>query len=219
MRFVQHSHSHDSPLLRLPSELRNDIYRLIMPGWINIARSRKTHIPLLYVCRQIHQECSAMLYRTNAFYINLTISGNYTKLLDWIYSLDYQQVASIRHLKLRSTLKLRCPAGCVNNHEFCFDIHSKPTSLIYGFGCHMTQPSCRKGACCEPFNLVNMPADATAGAVLGVGETSLGSLTAEGIVVWVSAVLRCATVHTELTTVVDDCLLSVRFWNIENQDR
>ena len=108
---VCHSPGHASRFIGLPPELRNEIYRLVMPETVDIATIRKLYIPLLHVCRQIHREGSAMLYRNSAFSIDLTVSCNYTKLLDWIYGLDRVEVASIRHLKLISTLKLECPSG------------------------------------------------------------------------------------------------------------
>ena len=116
------------PLLNLPLELRHEIYKMSLPDEINVAMTGRTHVPLLDVSRYIRQECSTILYRTCTFLIDLTAYGHHTKLLKWIYSLNHQQVASLRHLKIKSTLKLLRSSGRIYNRKFWFDFCRKPDS-------------------------------------------------------------------------------------------
>ncbi|KAF1959433.1 hypothetical protein CC80DRAFT_585957 [Byssothecium circinans] len=96
----------ESPLLRLPGELRNRIYRYALSGiTINLYKgdgnkfstksiSHGAHIlGLAKVCRQIHAEIDPLLvYRANTFRVDLQ---NYSALGDFVKSLKAKPLAAI----------------------------------------------------------------------------------------------------------------------------
>ena len=59
----------DSPLLSLPAELRNTIYRyaLLEPDEIEVERQQHMQPALLRICRQVRSEASPMFYNENKF--------------------------------------------------------------------------------------------------------------------------------------------------------
>lgn len=69
------SNQHDSPLLRLPPELRNLIYKAIFYGYIRICitpradwiHGQQPKVLFLLTCRQIHHEASSIFYSTCTF--------------------------------------------------------------------------------------------------------------------------------------------------------
>ena len=116
--------------------------------------------------------------------------------------------------KIRLPLKLLYPSGRVGERKFWFDVRPKTHSPAYGFWCYIAQPSYRKGIYFNPFLFVSVPSDVSVSTVLGAEETRLGNPTAEDVVIWVKAVLRCATVTVR--TEYDGSRLSIRFWSSED---
>ncbi|KAF2132519.1 hypothetical protein P153DRAFT_276118, partial [Dothidotthia symphoricarpi CBS 119687] len=62
----------ESPLLRLPGELRNAIYRHVLPGNIDIkyggkARDKVDMVALSTACRTLHQETALLLFSQSTF--------------------------------------------------------------------------------------------------------------------------------------------------------
>lgn len=68
----QESHSRSS-FLRLPAELWNEIYRLVLlvDDMIYLQRRQSFQPPLLQVCRQTHAEATDILYGGNEFVIDV----------------------------------------------------------------------------------------------------------------------------------------------------
>jgi hypothetical protein len=62
-----------SPLLRLPAELRNDIYRLVVvsPNAIRVGVTGFSEPPILSVSKQIRRETSVILYAENNFDVDI----------------------------------------------------------------------------------------------------------------------------------------------------
>lgn len=60
-----------SPLLNLPGELRNRIYRLTLPETVTVNSATFPEPPLL-TCKKIRQEASAIFYSESNFNIDLT---------------------------------------------------------------------------------------------------------------------------------------------------
>ena len=62
-----------SPLLRLPAELRNDIYRLVVvsPNAIRVGVTGFNEPPILTVSKQIRREASAILFAENSFVVTI----------------------------------------------------------------------------------------------------------------------------------------------------
>ena len=84
-----------SPLLRLPGELRNNIYRLVVVSSddITVGVTGFTEPPILTVSKQVRREASAILYAENNFIVE---SNDYdiTPYNKWIEKLA---AARLRH--------------------------------------------------------------------------------------------------------------------------
>lgn len=63
--------SHALPLLNLPGELRNRIYRLSLPETIDVNTSTFPEPPLLLTCKMIRQEASEIFYNESRIHIYL----------------------------------------------------------------------------------------------------------------------------------------------------
>lgn len=71
----------DTPnlLLKLPSELRNQIYELVLPQStvVTIAKGANTkEPPLLQTCKQIRQESSSTYYANNEIHVVIDLETN-----------------------------------------------------------------------------------------------------------------------------------------------
>ena len=73
-----------SPLLRLPAELRNEIYHLVPtdPKNVQISTSGYTRPALLNTCKSIRYEALHLFYTSNTFTLTIR-SYNATPLLKW----------------------------------------------------------------------------------------------------------------------------------------
>ena len=192
------------PFLSLPAELRNQIYQLVLPDYIDIAEIRHTRIPLLQVSRQTYQECLAILYHRAQFAIDLTEPGNYATFLEWIYALKPWELASIMHLRLMSTLRLWSWEHESYDAKFCFEFHANTKLSTFDVMFHMSKTDCDERPCTGPFSLTQVPLTRSIGAALGVEEVSPGDLTSGHILAWVRATLTLASYNVEW---VDDQLL------------
>jgi len=103
-----------SPLLRLPAELRNEIFALALRhGTISLTFSPSARdqtilqdrhnippssAPLLFVCRQIHAEVSLLPYRLNKF----IVAGKYLSAMrDFLKRRTREQLALMRDVRWR----------------------------------------------------------------------------------------------------------------------
>lgn len=175
--------------LELPPELRNEIYRLVMPNIIDIARIwRSRNLSLLRTSSQANREFSAVLYAGSIFYIDLTVAGNYAKFLEWIYSLSGEVVSRIMRLSVKSTIH----ASCHDERDAWFTIWSKPQSPGYTLGGGISRV-CRKVRSCNyAHEDVDLSGLVTAGLFYSVETTRPGSLCASHVVRWVRIILYCA---------------------------
>ncbi len=121
----------DSMLLKLPAELRTQIYEdtLVDSKVIEVVtdylRRRFPDLPnnltwqsprLLQSCRQIRNEARSIYYAKNRF--ALPEDGLWEgRLLDWLKALDPVYVASIKHVRIMS-LRKDAPSGAITvlNH-------------------------------------------------------------------------------------------------------
>ena len=160
----------------LPPEIRNIIYGLVIPD-----------------CVTIGQECLAIVFNACVFSVDLTVSGNFVKFLEWIYNVHSEDIPRIRWLVFQSTLKGLRSRGCSNDRRACFIIHGGPRSPTYLFGCGFIEPFCRELAC----GYSNHTDDCLDHAINYLGPlirgTPLGNLTTSDVVGWVHAILRCAS--------------------------
>lgn len=179
----------------LPPEIRNTIYEMMLPDGVDIAAPSSTEaysLPLFRASSQLRRECSAVYFSTCTFYINLTVSGNYVKFLEWIYCLNKEDVSRIRTMRLKSTVKGSSALGCTNDRKVCFTIRR---GMRYVFDCGFVKPYCRGPACQfshHAENITNLPISRLGPFVIA---TQPGNLTASDVVGWVSAILHCASVH------------------------
>jgi hypothetical protein len=78
--------AHDSPLLRLPAELKTKIYALVLTGDEN---AEEFHVgfpevlsrsgQLLRVCKKVHDDAAPCLYASTAFQINIALDSKSTQ--------------------------------------------------------------------------------------------------------------------------------------------
>ena len=104
----------DSPLARLPRELRNQIYHAVLvretpvrvDSPLNSPRLRHENHPvslaaLLQTCRQVRSEAAAMFYGLNTFVV---VDGFYEErdlhLFAWLGTLGDDTKALLRHVRL-----------------------------------------------------------------------------------------------------------------------
>ncbi|KAI4948613.1 hypothetical protein J4E86_007961 [Alternaria arbusti] len=118
-----------SPLLRLPAEIRNEIFALAMShGTISLDSSPSTKdrqilqdrhnippssAPLLFVCRQIHAEVALLPYRLNKF----IVSGKYLSAMR-----EFLKRRTPEQLELMRDVRWRWPT------------HGSPSRMFSGEG-------------------------------------------------------------------------------------
>jgi len=106
---------HFSPLLSLPPELRNSIYRLVFKSegeYIEIEPSHiHKHDGILQTCRQIREEGAAIFYAENTFISRFGV-GSSNFVLAWLSAIGRRNVQSIRGLVITfvSSETTRCLA-------------------------------------------------------------------------------------------------------------
>jgi hypothetical protein len=87
--------------LSLPGEIRNEIYRLLLvipksdPPSIRKRSGPSIHPQILYVCKQAHNEASAILYRENTFMANESLLTSMPRLRGW-----YGPLTANRYIKM-----------------------------------------------------------------------------------------------------------------------
>jgi hypothetical protein len=98
--------SHQSPLLRLPAEIRNQIYEYVMCNQtiaIN-ARPPRSVFSLPRTCRQIYHETELLFYSGNMFQTREDIV-----LKEWLAARSARQLAAIQSVQcLRNSLTFLC---------------------------------------------------------------------------------------------------------------
>lgn len=171
------------------------MYKILVPNRIDIAITWGAQdLSLLRSSFQINQEFSAVLYAYSIFYINLTVSGNYMKFLEWIYGLSGEDVSRIVHFNVKSTIRAPGRYYCRNDHNAWFYICCKPyaseCTLHGGFS-----RICNKGWPCwsshAEFNISQMVTD---NLFLWVDTSRPGNLCAGDYVRWVRTILGCASI-------------------------
>jgi len=93
----------NSPLARLPSELRNRVYELALTVQMDYPiylRDIDLHIGLTRTCRQARNESRPMFYAFNRFEISLVDQQRATKLCRFLRLLSADTVCSIGCLSL-----------------------------------------------------------------------------------------------------------------------
>lgn len=107
----RHSKMDNSPLLRLPPELRNHIYDLVFAegGTINIDAPhypQEIQVPtLLHTCRQLRAEASSVYYSTHIFVARVSRRhGLSPALKDWLRKIGVEGRALIRAIHLEPGL-------------------------------------------------------------------------------------------------------------------
>lgn len=100
----------DTPLLELPAELRNQIYRyaLVSNGAIRIRRQEyKSHTALLKVCSQIRKEAIKIFFTENRF---RSISNDHRlgTTFKWMEMIGKENAACILQLAIRIKIAERC---------------------------------------------------------------------------------------------------------------
>lgn len=105
-----------SSLLQLPTELRDAIYKLVLPNRLSeviLIRSRDKIIrpPILRVCRQIRRETAEIWYAKVIFTARLT---DMPLALTWIKTLPGDAMALLRHLHLVTVVHCRCEDQTTN---------------------------------------------------------------------------------------------------------
>lgn len=184
--------------LDLPAELRNQVYKILVPNRIDIATTwGAPDLSLLRTSFRMNQEFSAVLYARSVFHIDLTISGHYTKFLEWIYGLSVEDVSKIVHFNVKSTIRAprRYRYTCPNDHDAWFYICCKPYASVCTLHGGLSW-ICNKGWQCgnshEEFNISQLAAD---NLLLWVDTNRPGNLCAEDYVRWVRTILDCATIE------------------------
>lgn len=102
------SATQSSPLLDLPPEMRNLIYRevLIQDGPIEISSSEEdikaitSMIQLLHVCGQVRKEAHDIFWSENTFRITAR-DLEFCRAIDWLKSVGYDRVALITKVELK----------------------------------------------------------------------------------------------------------------------
>ncbi|KAI4706261.1 hypothetical protein J4E89_008995 [Alternaria sp. Ai002NY15] len=113
-RITQLNHD-NSPLLQLPGELRNRIYKFVLhyhlPVYIDIPALEDEHgnsvprentrrmLALLYTCRQVHSEASMMYFALNTFQFELD-----TSLIEFTSSLTAEQLNAVKSIDMTGEL-------------------------------------------------------------------------------------------------------------------
>ena len=97
-----------SPLLLLPAELRNDIYRYTLCG--RIINTTNTSMPknllgLLLTCRQTHQKAELLAYSGNTF----LVVGHHFE--NWLRKRTGPQLAAIASIEFEHRVDLVCERG------------------------------------------------------------------------------------------------------------
>lgn len=88
----------DSAFLNLPGEIRNQIYRelLVINTPPQYPQPKTTICPLiLAVCKQIHQEASAILYGENVFIANESLLTDMPRLRKWFKPIHYARCIAL----------------------------------------------------------------------------------------------------------------------------
>lgn len=91
-----------SPLLdKLPAELRNDIYSLVLisgdPIDVEDMKSIHARTALLRTCRQVREEASGLFYGDNTFRTLWTIDEEITGL-SWLFRLGHARASQITRM-------------------------------------------------------------------------------------------------------------------------
>ena len=89
------------PLLRLPAELRNYIYEIVLspPRTIAVHASAQVVRPSLpKVCRQISDEASEIYFSKNIFHTDVT-AGEESNIIRWLFDLGQNHVGMIREFR------------------------------------------------------------------------------------------------------------------------
>lgn len=98
-------------LFKLPAELRNKIYAMIVPcgSWLTFyARFKEQDIAALQICRAVRVDVIPMFYGDNSFAIDMRSASNAALAWQWLDSLSAEAVASIRKLRLTTIVDCSC---------------------------------------------------------------------------------------------------------------
>ena len=118
-----------SPLLRLPAELRNRIYELILyrpdgfkiapapHGWMtrlqnssfSLLRSFRHPLALALCCRQLRHECTGLFFDLNTIVFQIGITGSRGEHVG-LYSFEYQKLVQLLEFRLRQVIVYPCRA-------------------------------------------------------------------------------------------------------------
>ncbi|KAK4995285.1 hypothetical protein LTR66_004870 [Elasticomyces elasticus] len=85
-RFISIANAANSPLLRLPGELRNKIYRMALIWGIarlQIQRGRDKQPALIQVCRQIRREAFSIFFQEAPFQVDI-VGLDGTDIIEWM---------------------------------------------------------------------------------------------------------------------------------------
>lgn len=111
-----------SPLSKLPPELRNKIYSevLVIAEDINVARPASNYVPprwgspvLLQICRQLREEESPIFYGLNSFCINSYEDIN-QELSSWIVLLGRKTSSYIRRIRFYENYHIEEVDSCIH---------------------------------------------------------------------------------------------------------
>ena len=99
------------PFFRLPAELRNRIYGLVVPcnNWATASnRPGRSEMSMMHICRAIRSETVPIFYGNNSFAFDLGTSRGSLHAKQWINWVPLNAIASLRKLRLTTEIPCKC---------------------------------------------------------------------------------------------------------------
>lgn len=95
----------DSPLGRLPAELSNRVYALVMlsPGPYDINLAKRIEPPLTQVCKEVRNKYRPMFYAMNTFKASVLYtngSSNSPRVAEWLSKIDPSHGSAIKKIRI-----------------------------------------------------------------------------------------------------------------------
>lgn len=99
---------------KLPAELRNKIYHLVVPNEQSIThygRSTRKELVMLQVCRQMRKDMVPIYYGNNTFAHDFRMESDVRIAQRWLKPLGNDTAAAIRKLRLSTVISCDCAGG------------------------------------------------------------------------------------------------------------